>query len=54
MFADTFHKTMEEAMDEVARRRADPRGMELVTRIERSPTEGATAFAPWRQIFTSK
>jgi hypothetical protein len=40
MFSDTFHKTMQDAMDEVARRRADPRGMELVTRVERSPYGG--------------
>jgi hypothetical protein len=40
MFADTFHKTMREAMDEVARRRADPQGKELVTRIDRSPYGG--------------
>ena len=40
MFVDTFHKTMREAMDEVARRRADPQGRELMTRIERSPYGG--------------
>ncbi len=40
MFPDTFHKTMGEAMDEVARRRADPQGKELMTRIERSPYGG--------------
>jgi hypothetical protein len=40
MFADTFHKTKQEAMDEVARRRADPQGKELVTRVERSPYGG--------------
>jgi hypothetical protein len=40
MFADTFHKTMRQAMDEVARRRADPQGRELITRIERSPYGG--------------
>jgi hypothetical protein len=40
MFADTFHKTMREAIDEVARRRSDPSGKGLVTRIETSPYGG--------------
>jgi len=38
MIADTFHKTMAEAMDEVARRRAQSK--DLVTRIERSAYGG--------------
>lgn len=40
MFPDSFHKTMEEALEEVERRRADPQGHELVTRISRSPYGG--------------
>jgi hypothetical protein len=40
MFSDTFHDTLAAAMDEVARRRGDPQGKELVTRIERSAYGG--------------
>jgi hypothetical protein len=40
MFSDSFHDTMEEALEEVARRRADSQGKELVTRVERSPYGG--------------
>jgi hypothetical protein len=40
MFPDSFHKTMQEAMEEVARRRADPQGKEIVTRIQSSPYGG--------------
>jgi len=40
MFPDSFHTTMQEAMDEIARRRAAPQGKEIVTRIESSPYGG--------------
>jgi hypothetical protein len=40
MFSDTFHDTLADAMEEVARRRNDPQGKELVTRIDRSPYGG--------------
>ena len=40
MFSDTFHKTMEEALEEIARRRSDPQGKEMVTRVARSPYGG--------------
>jgi hypothetical protein len=40
MFSDTFHDTIAQAMEEVARRRSDPQGKELVTRVERSPYGG--------------
>jgi hypothetical protein len=40
MFSDTFHNTLAEAMDEIARRRAALQGKELVTRVERSPYGG--------------
>ena len=40
MFVDTFHNTMADAMEEVARRRSDPNGAELITRVEPSPYGG--------------
>lgn len=40
MFADTFHKTLAEAMAEAARRRASPEGTGFLTNVDRSPYGG--------------
>jgi hypothetical protein len=35
VFSDTFHATVEEVIEELARRRADPQGKQWVTCVER-------------------
>jgi hypothetical protein len=36
MFPDSFHDNLADALDEVAKRRADPQGKGLITRVEPS------------------
>jgi hypothetical protein len=40
MFVDTFHDTYAQAMEELERRRANPQGKDLITRIDTSPYGG--------------
>jgi hypothetical protein len=36
MFPDSFHDNLADALEEVAKRRADPQSKDLITRVERS------------------
>lgn len=40
MFADTYHETLADAMKEASRRRSDPAGRDLVTKVDESPYGG--------------
>lgn len=40
MFADTFHKTLRDAMEEAGRRRTSPDGGSYLTNVEPSPYGG--------------
>ena len=40
MFQDAYFRDLQEALEEVRRRRTSPEGSELITKLEESPYEG--------------
>ena len=54
MFSDTFHATVEEVIEDLARRQADPLGQQWVTRVQRSDGKFLVRSAPAHSVASLK